>query len=79
MLPKRHPDVVHEVIDGRAVLVDAAGTELITLNEAGSLIWAELDGATDLATLYRAFPQWSSDDVDAFLAELADAGLLATS
>ncbi len=37
--PRRSPNVTYETIDGRAVLVDVAGTELITLNPVGTLVW----------------------------------------
>jgi hypothetical protein len=37
--PRRSPNVTYETIDGRAVLVEVAGTELITLNPVGILVW----------------------------------------
>ena len=81
---KRSPDVVYEVVDGRAVLVDPAGTELITLNHVGTLVWEGLDGrrdATDLATdLIHRFDGVSraqlERDIVAFLAEVQTAGLV---
>jgi len=30
MRPRRSPDVTYEIVDGRAMLIDAAGTEIIT-------------------------------------------------
>lgn len=49
--PRRSPNVTYETIDGRAVLVDVAGTELITLNPVGTLVWNALDGERDAAAL----------------------------
>jgi len=81
---QRSPDVVYEVVDGQAVLVDPAGTELITLNQVGTLVWEELDGArdaTDLAT--DLLPQFNGvtlaqleQDIAAFLAKVQAAGLV---
>jgi hypothetical protein len=51
MPPRRSPDVTYEVVDGRAMLIDAAGTEIITLNPVGSLVWTALDGKRDVAAL----------------------------
>lgn len=51
---ERSPDVVHDVVDGRAVLVDADGREMITLNPTGTLVWQELDGERDVAQIAHA-------------------------
>ena len=84
MPPKRSPDVVFEVVDGRAILVDAAGKELITLNPVGTLVWDALDGTRDAAAvadhLLPAVEGVSREqlgvDVAAFLDELHDEGLV---
>lgn len=67
----------------RAVLLDASGTELITLNAVGSMVWNELDGvrgpAELAAALHRRFTGVGldelRDDIAAFLDELATLGL----
>ena len=67
----------------RAVLLDASGTELITLNPVGSLVWNELDGvrgpAELAAALHDRFTGVSLDelraDIAEFLDELATLGL----
>lgn len=33
------PEVTFEVVDGRAVMVDPAGAELVTLNPTASVVW----------------------------------------
>lgn len=79
----RADGVVYEVVDGQAVLVDAAGHEMITLNPVGTLIWQALDGESDTAALAeRLLPQLEGvtsdqlqNDVAAFLRELLDLGL----
>jgi hypothetical protein len=66
------------------VLLDAAGTELITLNPVGTLVWEALDGERDpsglAADLHARFTDVALDelvaDIDAFLAELAALGLV---
>lgn len=77
------PEVVHDTVEDRAVLVDPAGQELITLNPTGSTIWHALDGQHDdeaLADLlHAANPDVERDtiltDVRSFLGVLLDEGL----
>jgi hypothetical protein len=79
----RADGVVYEIVDGQAVLVDADGREMITLNPVGTLIWQALDGESDSAALVeRLLPQLEGvtgdqlqNDVAAFLRELLDLGL----
>lgn len=48
---RRADNVLFEMVDDRAVLIDADGRELITLNRVGTLVWNALDGRRDAATL----------------------------
>ena len=78
--------VVFEVVDGRAVLVDPSGSELITLNPVGSMIWNALAEPTDAAAITdRLLPEFEDvtheqlhADIVAFLNELTELGLLTT-
>lgn len=80
----RVPDVVSEMSGDRAILLDAAGVELITLNPVGSLIWNSIDGvvsADGLTSVLTAhFPDVSPvqlrTDVDEFIEQLLAAGLV---
>lgn len=75
--------ISHE-LDGRAVLLDPSGAELLTLNAVGTLIWRCLVIPMTPAALTEAIrpllePAPGADvaaDVERFLAELADAGLV---
>jgi hypothetical protein len=77
--------VVSDVVDGKAVLVDPAGREIITLNALGTLVWDALDGTRDLEQLcdgiaarYPDVPAARVDaDVRVFLDELTRLDLLA--
>ena len=79
----RSPQVVYEVVDGQAVLVDPAGRELLTLNGVGTVVWEALDGS-DAATLAAALidrfdgvtVEELTVDIAAFLDEIAGAGLV---
>ena len=79
----RADGVVYEIVDGQAVLVDAAGRELITLNPVGTLIWEALDGTADAGTVAeRLLPQLDGvtrdelvRDTEDFLRELLELGL----
>ncbi len=81
---QRAPDVVYEVIDGQAMLVDPAGTEFLTLNEVGTLVWQALDGVRGPAELASALIDRVDgvtvaefeQDVRAFLAETEAAGVV---
>lgn len=78
--------VVFEVVDGRAVLVDPSGSELITLNPVGSMIWNALAAPTDAdAIANQLLPEFEDvtreqlhDDIVAFIEELTELGLLTT-
>ena len=81
---KRSPDVVYETIDDQAVLLDADGTELITLNAVGTLVWEALDGRRDVDELATALlgrfdgvtHAQLLGDIEAFLAELQASALV---
>jgi len=81
---KRADDVIFEVTGGRAVLLDAAGTELITLNAVGTLVWQGLDGrrtsdqlAADLHARFEGVTREDlANDIAAFVAELKASGLV---
>jgi coenzyme PQQ synthesis protein D (PqqD) len=81
---RRSPDVVSEVVDGRALLVSTAGMELITLNAVGSIVWEGLaepatrSALTDLVLerVTGATREQVESDVDAFLSELRAAGVV---
>ena len=51
MRASRADDVLYEVVDGQAVLVDPGGMELLTLNEVATLIWEALEYCDEPETL----------------------------
>jgi hypothetical protein len=77
-------EVTWELADERAVILDAAGRTLTTLNPVGTLIWQYLDEAHDdtdiVGHLARRFPavnrEQLHDDAEVFVARLLDGGLL---
>jgi hypothetical protein len=81
---RRSDQVVFEVTGDRAVLLDADGKELITLNPVGTVVWqllGEARNAGEVATALRAtFPEVPmatlEDDANRFLAELAASELV---
>jgi len=87
MAMQRTPDVTYEVVDGRAMIVDPSGREILTLNPVGTLVWEALDGALDVDGLTdRLLPQLTGvtrdvlrRDVAAFVDELTTGGLIAES
>jgi hypothetical protein len=81
---RRADEVLFEVIDGTAVLVDPDGKELFTLNRVGSRVWDALSEHGDPSALAdHLLPQLSGvtreqleSDIRAFLDELRTAGLV---
>ena len=81
---RRADNVVKEVVDDRAFLLDDRGVEMIVLNPVGTLVWDVLDEPRDadsVATLLvDRFENVSLEelerDVQAFLEQLRDAGLV---
>ena len=80
----RSSTVTWELVDERAVILDAEGSTLTTLNPVGTLIWRQLDQPREPAELGRRladrFPhvgleQLESDTV-LFLERLARDGLV---
>lgn len=83
----RHADgMTWDDADERAVILDAGGSTLITLNPVGTAIWHQLGEARDVATLTdqlaSSFPDVERDqlhaDVTSFVDELVGEGLLVT-
>jgi hypothetical protein len=78
------PGATSETVDGEAVIVDPAGTELITLNPVGSLVWNELREPHETPELVAIVSEHFADvardvlerDIAAFVQELRDAGLV---
>ena len=81
---RRSPEVTFEVVDGRAILLDGKGSELITLNPVGTLVWNALDGERDAAglaehllpTLEGVTRDQLEADVGTFLDEMSKEGLV---
>jgi hypothetical protein len=81
---QRIDGVLHQVVDGRAMLIPPTGNEVVVLNGTGSAVWdaladgGDVDSLTD--TLQGAHPTVEPDairgDVTKFLAELEAAGLV---
>src|ERR1700722_7677728 len=74
----RTPGVLFDRLDERAVVIDARGTELITLNQAGRVVWEALDGRRDTEAIAQELrtrfsdtdPRRVGEDVKSFLSEL---------
>lgn len=81
---RRADEVLFEIVDGTAVLVDPHGRELFTLNPVGSLVWEALGDHGEPAALadhlHGRFEGVERDrlerDIATFLSELREAGLV---
>jgi hypothetical protein len=81
---RRADNVVKEVVDDRAFLLDDQGLEMIVLNPVGTMVWDALDEPRDAAAIAASLVDRFVDvsladlerDVEAFLDELREAGLV---
>ena len=81
---RRNQVVLYDVADGRAVLIDGQGSELIELNPVATAVWEALDGqrsvdaiAAELANRFPgAEPGVVRADVATFISELRGLGLV---
>ena len=84
MMFRRADNVVKEVVDDRAFLLDDRGVEMIVLNPVGTLVWDALDEPRDATAIAASLVDHFVDvtleqleqDVEAFLEELREAGLV---
>ena len=81
---ERADGVTYDVVDGRAILIDPRGEELITLNPVGTMVWEALDGRRDADELAALLAQrlkgvdvgQAREDVTRFVADLHGLGLV---
>ena len=80
---RRHSGVRYRVVDGDAVVVKQQSAELMVLNEVGARILELLDGARSLEqirevleTEFEVAPEALAADIESFLEELLEAGLV---
>ena len=80
----RAPDAHFEVVEGRALILDPTGKEMVTLNPVGTLVWEALEGPLDVDGLVeRVLPQVTGvgrddleRDVRTFVDELVSSALI---
>ncbi len=81
---RRVDNVVLQVVDERAFLLDEQGSEMIVLNAVGTMVWAALDEPRDAGAIAASLQDRFDDvtlaqlegDVRDFLDELAELGLV---
>ena len=79
--------VLHQVVEGRAMLIPPSGKEVLVLNDTGTTVWHALADGGDTEALVdavrAAHPRADADtvarDVTMFLGQLEAAGLIHTS
>ena len=80
---RRADHVIWEVTGSRAVLLDPDGTELITLNPVGTLVWDAIDDRPPDAITDLLLPRFEgvtreqfATDVRTFLDDLEELGVI---
>ena len=84
---RRAIGVTDDVLDGHAVLLDPGAAKMLTLNPVGTLVWRHLDDDRTCAELVTLMipkvrgvtAEQLEVDVDAFLDELVEAGVVTAS
>lgn len=84
-LPAVAPDVVHETIDGEAIVINLATGTYFSLDGSGAAVWGRLlqggtldDAVLELAAAHGADPVALGAEVARLLAELHAHGLVAS-
>jgi pyrroloquinoline quinone biosynthesis protein D len=82
-IPKPEQDVIWREVSDGVVLISPTEGQIRVLNEVGAQIWRLMDGKRDVAAIeadllrrYNTSPEQVRVDLQSFLAELTDRGLL---
>ncbi|MHB8437638.1 MAG: PqqD family protein [Acidimicrobiales bacterium] len=82
-MARRRSDVIWRPVDGRVVGLDLATSRYFSLNGAGSALWELLEAEVSademvaaLVARYGIDSAAARTDVDAFLADMRDSGLI---
>ena len=83
LCPTRNPELVWRPLDEELVVVRPSDGQIRVFNEVGAFIWQSMDGQNTVSGLaelvcaeYQVSLQEAEADVQAFLGELADDGLV---
>ena len=83
VLKLRDEGIAWKEVDGEILLLDVATSTYLSVNQSAALLWQQLHAGTTreelvraLAETYELDDQTAADDVDAFLADCRDRGLL---
>lgn len=83
LIPSRKPDLVWRSLDDGTVVASLEEGKVRVLNEAGGFIWSHIDGSHSVAEIVQALgtrfdlsDEQALNDVNHFLAELSDKGLI---
>ena len=84
VLRLRVDDLHWREIDGEVIAIEARGSTYVAANGAGTLLWRALAAGTtpealadELVRVYGIDRRRAADDIEHFLAQLTDQGLLA--
>lgn len=85
MYPKQRSDITRQTIDGEVVILDRESHKIHQLNETGSFIWDQCDGATSVSDIignlidrFDVERDVAIADVNSVVEELQNIGLLVT-
>ena len=77
------PKVIHEILDGELVMINLETGNYYTMDGVGADIWAMVEAGQSvgriisaLAGRYQALPEQMQQEVNRFIAELEDEGLI---
>ena len=81
----RKADVTWQQLDDEIIILDLNGGEYLSVNGSGAFLWKQLDAGAEFEGLVSSLSdeydlprERAHDDVEAFLTQLREAGLLET-
>lgn len=66
----RADGVLEDTVDGKAVLIGPAGTQIVELNALGSVVWRAIDGHRDVVDLAQVVQSKLADPAEVQLDQI---------
>ncbi len=71
-IPRRNPDVVYQIVDNEAVLVQPNGGKVTVLNNVGSDIWQFIDGSNSIKLIVDELRSRYTMDTETLTRDILD-------
>jgi hypothetical protein len=82
-IPHPHPEIISRRMENESVLVMPVKGKIKVLNDVGARVWELVDDSHTIADIiaviaeeYQTTPEVAAADIDTFLTQLADRGMI---